>query len=64
MDSCLRERERDVILQRYGFDDGRPKTLEEVGTKMGVTRERVRQIESKALRKLSIQCEKKKLFSV
>lgn len=64
VDSCLRERERDVILQRYGFDDGRPKTLEEVGTKMGVTRERVRQIESKALRKLSIQCEKKKLFSV
>ncbi len=64
VDSCLKERERDVILQRYGFDDGRPKTLEEVGTKMGVTRERIRQIESKALRKLSIQCEKKHLFTM
>ena len=49
---CLNKRERFVILNRFGFVDGREKTLEEVGNKLGVTRERVRQIESKALRKL------------
>lgn len=37
---------------RYGFDDGRPRTLEEIGRLFGVTRERVRQIESKTLRRL------------
>jgi len=62
--SCLRDdlevllrgvlslRERDVLRLRYGLDDGRTRTLEEVGQLMAVTRERVRQIEAKAMRKL------------
>ncbi len=49
---CLQERERMVILYRFGFIDGKSYTLEEVGKKFGVTRERIRQIEAKALRKL------------
>lgn len=48
----LKNRERDVIRLRYGFNDGQERTLEEVGRQMHVTRERVRQIEKKALRKL------------
>lgn len=48
----LNPRERDVMMLRYGLDDGRPKTLEEVGFLFQVTRERIRQIETKALRKL------------
>lgn len=48
----LTPRERDVVRMRYGFDDGRMKTLEEIGTIFAVTRERIRQIEAKALRKL------------
>ena len=50
--STLAPRERDVLRMRYGLDDGEPKTLEEVGAVFAVTRERVRQIEHKALRKL------------
>ena len=46
-------REREIVKMRFGIDDGNPKTLEEVGQKFGVTRERVRQIESKAIRKLT-----------
>jgi RNA polymerase primary sigma factor len=48
----LPPRERRVLRLRFGLDDGRPRTLEEVGGEFGVTRERIRQIESKALRKL------------
>ena len=48
----LSPRERDVLRLRYGLDDGRMKTLEEIGQIFNVTRERIRQIESKALRKL------------
>lgn len=48
----LSPRERDVIRMRYGFDCGTPKTLEQIGSTYGVTRERIRQIEAKALRKL------------
>ena len=50
--STLTEREQRVIKLRFGWDDGRPKTLEEVGKEFNVTRERIRQIEAKALRKL------------
>lgn len=48
----LKPREEMVIRMRYGFDDGNPKTLEEVGQAFNVTRERIRQVEAKALRKL------------
>lgn len=50
--STLSPRERDVLRLRFGMDDGRQRTLEEVGQLFGVTRERIRQIEAKALRKL------------
>lgn len=50
--SALSARERDVLRLRFGLDDGRQRTLEEVGQLFGVTRERIRQIEAKALRKL------------
>mmetsp|Transcript_11473 Transcript_11473/g.23653 ORF Transcript_11473/g.23653 Transcript_11473/m.23653 type:complete len:487 (-) Transcript_11473:3516-4976(-) len=50
--NSLSPRERDVVRMRYGLDDGRIKTLEEIGQIFSVTRERVRQIEAKAIRKL------------
>ena len=48
----LSERESEVVRLRFGLEDGRPRTLEEVGKEFGVTRERIRQIESKTLAKL------------
>ena len=59
--STLREREAIVINQRFGLDDGKPKTLEEVGRQFNVTRERIRQIEKKALRKMRHPSRSKKL---
>lgn len=50
--ASLSSRERDVLRLRFGLDDGKQRTLEEVGQLFGVTRERIRQIEAKALRKL------------
>ena len=50
--SCLTDRERKVLYLRFGLKDGRPRTLEEVGQHFNVTRERIRQIEGKALSKL------------
>jgi RNA polymerase primary sigma factor len=57
----LSRREREVLTLRFGLEAGRPHTLEEVGQKFGVTRERIRQIESKALRKLRHPIRKKLL---
>ena len=57
----LSEREKKVLILRFGLDDGRPRTLEEVGKEFNVTRERIRQIEAKALRKLRHPSRSKKL---
>jgi len=57
----LTEREEKVLRLRFGLDDGRSRTLEEVGKEFNVTRERIRQIEAKALRKLRHPSRSKKL---
>ncbi len=57
----LTEREKKVLRLRFGLDDGRSRTLEEVGKEFNVTRERIRQIEAKALRKLRHPSRSKKL---
>ena len=57
----LTPREEKVLRLRYGIDDGRPRTLEEVGHEFNVTRERIRQIEAKALKKLRHPSKSKKL---
>ncbi len=57
----LSPREKKVLIMRFGLDDGKPKTLEEVGKEFKVTRERIRQIEAKALRKLKHPTQAKKL---
>jgi len=59
--STLTEREQVVLRMRFGLDDGRSRTLEEVGKEFQVTRERIRQIESKALRKLRHPSRSRKL---
>lgn len=57
----LKDRERQVIVLRFGLEDGHPRTLEEVGKEFNVTRERIRQIEAKALRKLRNPVRSKKI---
>ena len=57
----LSDREKKVLMLRFGIEDGRPRTLEEVGKEFNVTRERIRQIEAKALRKLRHPSRSKKL---
>lgn len=57
----LKDRERQVIVLRFGLEDGHPRTLEEVGREFNVTRERIRQIEAKALRKLRNPVRSKKI---
>jgi RNA polymerase primary sigma factor len=58
---ALSDREREVLYYRFGLEDGRSYTLEEVGRRFGVTRERIRQIEAKALRKLRHPSRSRKL---
>ena len=48
----LKPRQQRVLIERFGLEDGKPKTLEEVGVLLGITRERVRQLETRALREL------------
>jgi RNA polymerase primary sigma factor len=55
----LDDRERKIIFQRFGLDGGKPKTLDEVGKKFGVTRERIRQLQNIALAKLRRALNKK-----
>ena len=57
----LTDREQKVLRLRFGLDDGRARTLEEVGNMFGVTRERIRQIENKAIRKIKVPIRRKKL---
>ena len=59
--NTLTEREQKVLRLRFGIDDGQPKTLEDVGKRFNVTRERIRQIEAKALRKLRHPSRSRKL---
>jgi len=57
----LSPREKKVLVMRFGLEDGKPKTLEEVGKEFKVTRERIRQIEAKAIRKLKHPTRARKL---
>ncbi len=59
--STLSPREARILRMRFGLDDNRPYTLEEVGAKFGLTRERIRQIEGKALRRLRHPCQARQL---
>ena len=59
--TCLTEREQQVLLLRFGLKDGKPRTLEEVGQHFNVTRERIRQIEGKALTKLRNRGKREKI---
>jgi len=57
--ATLDKRESRILAMRFGLDDGRPKTLEEVGARLGVTRERIRQIQEQALDKMRVKIEKR-----
>lgn len=57
----LKPKERDILILRFGLDDGKTRTLEEIGQQYGVTRERIRQIEEKAIRRLRHPSRAKKL---
>ena len=59
--NTLTNREKSVLKLRFGLEDGRTRTLEEVGKEFNITRERIRQIEAKALRKLRHPSRSKKL---
>ena len=61
MCSVLSERENKVLSLRFGLEDGKPRTLEEVGQYFNVTRERIRQIEGKALTKLRNRGKREKI---
>lgn len=52
--TCLTERERKIITEYYGLDGSKPKTLEDIGNKLGITKERIRQISEKAMKKLRL----------
>src|SRR5210317_1561979 len=63
----LNDKEQEVIIKRYGFDDGYPKTLQFVGENMYITRERVRQIQKKALqilKRVAMQTDTKQIVDV
>ncbi len=62
--ATLTERESKILAMRFGLDDGTPKTLEEVGEKFGVTRERIRQIQDEALQKMRVKMEERDSPSV
>ena len=53
----LDARESRILAMRFGLDNGRPKTLEEIGKRLGVTRERIRQIQEQALQKMRVKIE-------
>ena len=57
--ATLDARESRILAMRFGLDNGRPKTLEEVGARLGVTRERIRQIQEQALQKMRVKIEKR-----
>ena len=57
--ATLDKRESRILAMRFGLDDGRPKTLEEVGARLGVTRERIRQIQEQALKKMRVKIDKR-----
>jgi RNA polymerase primary sigma factor len=57
--ATLDKRESRILAMRFGLDDGQPKTLEEVGARLGVTRERIRQIQEQALQKMRVKFEKR-----
>ena len=61
--STLTDREQKVLRLRFGIDDGHQRTLEEVGKEFNVTRERIRQIENRAISKLKKLCKNKNLTS-